>query len=370
MKRIAKVLLCTVLLLALANATKASADPQEVTITRMSIIAELFENTSVKVTVNAELSIPSNYSGTVRSIIFPIIPIGISMESPSKGISSVKALSQDISAQRISTESFGDAIVINFEKNLKAGTVRNISFSFTLTPTTALAKFDDSYRFAYRFYKPNVTLNYNKSIMEAILPRGAGVTKISQDGALSMDPLSERLVAIWVPFPSPRGGGWDFVIEFKMIDQVAPQQSIPQTGSIQQQNMTGLIFPLVISNAITASITFAASLLLMRRQGKVIPIDIPEEGYDEETLVRVEEALEKLDRDERDVIDIIYRNNGKIEQKDLPELTGFSKSKVSRILKRLDSMGFVRRVSQGKTKIVELNPALNRVLRESSEGAE
>lgn len=369
MKQIANVLLCTMLLLTLVSTLDTSADPQEASITRMSVIAELFENASVKVTVNAELSVPRNYSGTLSSIIFPIIPIGISMENPSKRISSVKALSQGISVHRVSTESFGDVVVVNLDEIPKAGTVRNISFSFTLTPTTALAKFDDSYRFAYRFYKPNITLNYNKSVMEVILPKGAGVTKISQDGALSMDPLSERLVAIWIPFPSPRGGGWDFVLEFKIIDQISPQRFNLTTGPLQQ-DMMGFIFPLVISNAITASITFVASLFLMRRHGRVIPISISEEGYDEETLARIEEALEKLDKDERDVIDIIFRNNGKIEQKDLPELTGFSKSKVSRVLKRLDSMGFVRRLSQGKTKIVELNPALNRILKESSERAE
>ncbi|MCS7103073.1 MAG: MarR family transcriptional regulator [Candidatus Korarchaeum sp.] len=346
---------------------EAYADPtQEVGITRMGVIAELFENSSVRITVIAELKIPKNFTGTLRAVMFPVVPIGISLENPAKGVSSFKSLSQGVYVQKVSTQSFSDVIVVSFKDDLKPGETRNVSFSFTLTPTTALAKFDDSYRFAYRFYKPNVTLDYNRSLMEVILPRGAGVTKIGQEGTLGMDPLSERLTAVWYPFPSPRGGGWDFVLEFKIMSQLSGQPIRAETPS--QQTLSASMIPLLlISNVLTAGMTLLVTTVVRRfRYGRDSSALPDSEKLDEETLLKIEEALEKLDRDEKSVLDVIYRNNGKIEQKDLPELTGFSKSKVSRVLKRLDSMKFVRRVSQGKTKIVELNPAVSRVMESSS----
>lgn len=367
MQRTAKVILFIVLLLTTLSLLEVYADPpQEASITRMGVIAELFENSSVRITVIAELKIPKNATGTLKAVMFPVIPIGISVENPAKGVSSFKSLSQEVYVQKTSTQSFSDVLVVGFKDALKPGETKNISFSFMLTPTTALAKFDDSYRFAYRFYKPNLTLDYNKSMMEVILPRGAGVTKIGQEGTLGMDPLSERLTAIWFPFPSPRGGGWDFVLEFKIMSQLA-EQSI-RTGTPSQQTFsTSFIFLLLISNALTAGITVLATTIVRKLRYRRVPTTLPDsDEVDEETLSRIGEALEKLDKDERSVLEVIYRNNGRIEQKDLPELTGFSKSKVSRVLKRLDSMKFVRRVSQGKTKIVELNPAVSRVMEGSS----
>lgn len=368
MKRIARIILCTSVMLITLGTLDVHADPIEGgIITRMGVVAELFENSSVRVTVTAELKIPENATGSLKAVMFPVIPIGISAENPAKSISDPKPLSREVYVQKISTQSFSDAIVVGFKDTLKPGQTRNMSFSFMLTPTTALAKFDGSYRFAYRFYKPNVTLEYNNSVMEVILPRGAGVTKIGQEGTLGMDPLSERLTAIWFPFPRPRGGGWDFILEFRIIDQPAGQY-IRAEVPLQQTFSTPTILLLLISNTITAGTTLLATTTLRRMRygrGPLIPSDGGE--LDEETVSRIGEALEKLDIDERSVLEIIYRNNGKIEQKNLPELTGFSKSKVSRVLKRLDSMRFVRRISQGKTKIVELNPAVFRVMGESAD---
>lgn len=364
----AKVWLCLTLLMLLPILTEVKADPpQDVTITRMSVMAELFENSSVKVTIVAEIKVPSNFTSNIKAVMFPIVPIGIHMENPSKEVSSYTSLSADVRVQKISTQSFSDVIVTSFNDGLRPGSARNFSFAFMLTPNTSLAKFDESYRFAYRFYKPNVTLDYNKSVMEVILPRGAGVTKISQDGALSMDPLSERLVAVWSPFPSPRGGGWDFILEFKMISRISEQSSVLSQPK-QATSMDSMIL-LLISNTITSVVTAAAVTLygrikFSRIRAPLFPAS-EEVPVSEEILSRIAEELEKLDRDEMSIIKIIHKNSGRIEQKDLPELTGFSKSKVSRILKRLDSMNFVRRVSQGKTKVIELNPLITKVLGES-----
>lgn len=370
MKRNAKFWLHLVLLLMILSSLRIGAEPQQdVTITRMNVKAELFENSSVKVTITAEIKVPSNFTGKAKAIMFPVVPIGIHAENPSKEISSWTSLSKDVQVEKVSTQSFSDVILASFMEALKPGDTRNISLNFMLTPNTSLARFDSNYRFAYRFYKPNVTLDHERSVMEVILPTGAGVTKISQDGALSMDPLSERLVAIWYPFPSPRGGGWDFILEFKILSQ-SSEQSVP-SGQQKQGSSVDTMLLLLISNIITAAASLSAVTLYGRLKGRGLkappfPESTEEIPLNEEVISRVMEVLEKLDKDERSILEIIHKNNGKIEQKDLPELTGFSKSKVSRILKRLDSMNLVRRASQGKTKIIELSPVINKVLEEIS----
>lgn len=53
------------------------------------------------------------------------------------------------------------------------------------------------------------------------------------------------------------------------------------------------------------------------------------------------------DADERRVYDLVLEDE--VLQKDLPEATGFSKAKVSRVLDRLERKGLIVRVSHGMT---------------------
>ncbi len=343
-------------------------------INRMNVNAELFENSSVKVTIIAEIIVPSEYNRTLNSIVFPVIPIGIAMENPEKGVQDYRALLGNITVEKIKTESFNDVLLVKFLRKLKPGNATNISFTFTLKPSTALVRLSDNrYRFAYRMYVPNISVYYNTSTMRTILPYGAGITKVGSNGIVEMDSLSDRLTAVWKAFGPPRGAGWDFVLEFKMLNEVPVAASSETTSSAdvtvtKRENfpILELILLIVISNAITG-----ASVLALYRRTVKKKIIVGEWAGEEKELVLSEEdiskykdLIEKLDRDERDIVNIIMDKNGKIEQKELPELTGFSKSKVSRILKRLDSLGVVRRTSLGKTKMIELNPVLKEILKE------
>ncbi len=350
-----------------------------VTINKMNVSTELYENTSVKVTITAEIVVDEEYNGSVNSLMFPVLPVGIVIENPYKGIENLRPLSGDISVSKIETKSYADVILVKFGKEMRPGDVRNITFSFMFKPNTILVRVkDNTYRLVYRFYMPNATVEYNRSTMRILLPYGAAITKIGTSGAVEMDPLSERLTALWKPFPLPRGNAWDFSIVFRVEGETLPPKSeetivitntTPSNGVDRGLPLTELLLAILGSNAITGG----AAFMLYKRASRKPKLEgwsgsSPEEiVLDDETLEQYKELVERLDRDERSILDIILEKGGKIEQKDLPELTGFSKSKVSRILKRLDSAGVVRRTSVGKTKIVEINPILVEMFKEYGE---
>jgi uncharacterized membrane protein len=58
--------------------------------------------------------------------------------------------------------------------------------------------------------------------------------------------------------------------------------------------------------------------------------------------------------DEKLIIDIIKQHGGTIPQKKLPELTGFSKAKVSLILKELKEKGTIRKRFRGRENLIKL----------------
>lgn len=68
------------------------------------------------------------------------------------------------------------------------------------------------------------------------------------------------------------------------------------------------------------------------------------------------DELSLLDEDQRTLYEIVAGSEAEILQKDLPELTGFSKAKVSRMLDKLERKGLVQRLSHGMTNRVVLAP--------------
>ncbi len=69
----------------------------------------------------------------------------------------------------------------------------------------------------------------------------------------------------------------------------------------------------------------------------------------------VEFALRLLDGDKRQVFNEIIEANGEILQSDLHTQTGFSKSKITRILDYLEVKGLIVRKSFGMTNKVVIN---------------
>jgi len=72
------------------------------------------------------------------------------------------------------------------------------------------------------------------------------------------------------------------------------------------------------------------------------------------TREHIERALIKLNRNEKIVLEILEDYEGEIEQSRLVEISGFSPSKVSRIIGNLEKMGIVECRREGKAKVISL----------------
>ncbi len=70
-------------------------------------------------------------------------------------------------------------------------------------------------------------------------------------------------------------------------------------------------------------------------------------------------VLKLLEGDKRKVFKTILDAGGEILQSELPTLTGFSKSKISRILNELESLGLVIKLKYGMTNKVKVNRRIN-----------
>ena len=61
-----------------------------------------------------------------------------------------------------------------------------------------------------------------------------------------------------------------------------------------------------------------------------------------------------LSEAQQKVIDVLHENNGSMWQSELVNMTGFTDSKASRLLSRMEAEGRIRRVRDGMGKKVEL----------------
>ncbi len=345
---------------------------------RLNVQVELYENSTAKVMMIVQVHVSSDSNKSIEAICFPIVPIGRARTVQHIGVKDYSSFSGNISLEKIQNESFSDLLVVRFLKPIEPGETTEFSFVFTVKPDTMLAKVgSDKYRFVYRLYMPNLTVDPNLSTIRVLLPVGASVSKIKGPNvSLQMDPLSERLVAVWEPFGNPIGLGWEFSMEFRVTEEVRtvikPPEEANQTSQPASKESSFPLVEFAIILLLSNIVTGVSTLLISRRflSKKAIskeswsPPAQEVEELSEEEIQEYKDVLERLDRDESNIVKILADSGGRVEQKDLPEITGFSKSKVSRILKRLDSLGVIRRTSSGKTKIVELNPILREILKE------
>lgn len=68
-----------------------------------------------------------------------------------------------------------------------------------------------------------------------------------------------------------------------------------------------------------------------------------------------EEDLKLLDKEEKDIIELILKENGSMFQSDIVEKTGMHKVKITRILDNLEGRGLIERKRRGMSNIVILN---------------
>jgi len=68
-----------------------------------------------------------------------------------------------------------------------------------------------------------------------------------------------------------------------------------------------------------------------------------------------EEDLKLLDKEEKEIIELILKENGSMFQSDIVDKTGMHKVKVTRILDNLEGRGLIERKRRGMSNIIILN---------------
>jgi len=120
---------------------------------------------------------------------------------------------------------------------------------------------------------------------------------------------------------------------------------------------------LIASNVVSGLLAFTVSWFLFKRKivgGRpttISSIDLAKQTLDEKDLKKIEGIINQLTYEELEILKLLAKNGGSMKQREIPSNVGFSKSKTSRMLKRMENMGLITRTSVGRTKQVNLSPA-------------
>ncbi|RLG48943.1 MAG: hypothetical protein DRO06_00385 [Thermoproteota archaeon] len=331
----------------------------------MELTVDLAGENSATITIEMGLSNPPNSTVRVSAVSLYIgggyLPGYVSAVEPqvtsSEGIKELRAV----------PSRSGMNLIMTLSSPLDPGEEENISISLSLDPSIFMMQVrnnSDVYAMFISVEKPNLTVRPPFSDVGAtvLLPPGAvlvqpgpGLPLLSpESGEVLEDPWAGRTRLRWEDLEEYPASGWSFRTSFILGDisslSVQPSNNTPVSPTLTSQ--WGLVVLLVATNSVTMVVSW---IVASRRRApqRVKPAE-------------PETALEMLDEDERLILEKIISRGGVVPQRDLPALTGFSKSKVSRILKRLDKMGVISRKTVGKTKMVSVSPDVRESLGQPS----
>jgi len=332
----------------------------------MELTVDLGGESSATITIEMELSNPPNSTTRVSAVSLYIgggYPPGFG-STVEPQVSS----SEGIKDLRATPSRSGMNLVLVLSSPLDPGEEENVSVTLSLDPSIFIMRVwngSDVYAMFISLEKPNLTVRPNSSTVgvTVLLPPGAilvqpgpGLPLLSPGtGEVLEDPWAGRTRLRWEDLEEYPASGWSFRTSF-ILGDISSLTVQPLTNNTAASppaiSQCGLIVLLIATNSVTMVVSWIVASRRRAAQGA--------------ELVEPETVLEMLDGDERLIIEKIISRGGVVPQRDLPALTGFSKSKVSRILKRLDRMGVISRKTVGKTKMVSVSPGVRESLEQSS----
>lgn len=125
------------------------------------------------------------------------------------------------------------------------------------------------------------------------------------------------------------------------------------SGPAQLDVMIRFAVPVALWAALGAVATVALAAVaryLSRSSGP--PTDTPDESGPEHSTPNAVTAT--LDEDEQFVVDLLVTNDGRVRQSTIVEASEWSKSKVSRLLSRMERDGYVEKITVGRENVVVL----------------
>ncbi len=227
--------------------------------------------------------------------------------------------------------------------------------------------------FNFNLYNPNLTMVQGITDVQVtvLLPRDALLTQLSplmnlfypNKPVIEANLVTRRTQVSWTNLTVAPGEGRLFIVTYSLLGTPSPppqsQQSPPgNTTSGQVAPMSMVV--LVGSNGLAALTSAALTYLLLRRK-----LTQPREAPTVKEEAPPKTVLSQLSPEEMKILETVQAAGGSVSQRDIPPMVGFSKSKVSRMLKRLEELGLINRTTLGRTKLIELSETASRLLSSS-----
>ncbi|RLG46333.1 MAG: hypothetical protein DRN90_06665 [Thermoproteota archaeon] len=362
-------------------------------IERFDIEAYLERNDSCFITIMFTLVVPKEYDTEVTALRLPLlerqdIP-------PREGNITRWETNQGVHLDWTQSMYLSHIMIISFDDPISPGEKRDVRISLSASKGVFVIQVPDNPKgrvFYYRFYQPNISLALESSVLRVYLPPNSILRQFQRYRDL-LSPI-ENLLQIGDEITLGRTTViWDLATPDVMtsertvfsctysLEEVSEPQSetnTSHTGPVSAQTSLTLIFALNIASALTA---FVISWFIFKRgtlEAKlptVSDIDLAKQTLDEKDLKKIEGIIGQLSSEEIEILRLLARNGGSMKQREIPLNVGFSKSKISRMLKRMENMGLVTRNLVGRTKQVNLSPAflayfLSKIQRMQGEGFE
>jgi uncharacterized membrane protein len=146
----------------------------------------------------------------------------------------------------------------------------------------------------------------------------------------------------------------------RSIGGALPSQPVPATTPGQLDGLGVLVWPVgLLAVGVVVVAVAAAARLVGRTPGpSTADPDVAEatEATDaaEATDTSPEPVTVTLDDDEQFVVDLLLSNDGRVRQSAIVDASEWSKSKVSRLLSRMERDGHVEKVTVGRENVVVL----------------
>ncbi|MBI4017662.1 MAG: hypothetical protein HY366_01805 [Candidatus Aenigmarchaeota archaeon] len=271
--------------------------------------------------VESNININATRTDFLMGIIFDRTPSGV-LEYPlfykiDNFVASASFKGASCEAQR---KTWGTAIICDFTKSQGPGRTLELKYA-----TADLVKLVDAQRhFSTTVRAPDDT---DKMVVRAYLSQGLVLIDPEKgvlppytpvDGVSGSD--GRRIFVVWTRNATARGDGLDVTLTY---ERILPQQNSEST----------LLIILGLTGAI---IVIIAAVLLKRRK---------------ETFTQ---PLTLLKEDERRIVEFIQSQNGVARQRAIVAHTGFSKAKVSRLVRDLEARGAVTVRGMGRVNEVKL----------------
>jgi|GEM_PF-4359716 len=290
---------------------------------------DVFENDTALVIITLKPMDELNLSG--YTFIMPVIPV-----STPRSLWDAMIVSGEADLTVVNDTDFKSIFLVrvySIEKELKIS-YKSDAYIYRFRKTISV--YDDRY-FSYVFYTPNLTAC--KVSIEVYLPKNSDLMEVHPTLPIYQPEPTTNMIDIWT---GRRVLGWEDVVTKTF-----------RCALTYRLGIGGLAPIIVIASVVVvaSAISIIGYFIVKRMLKPKIPGISP----------GMEEGKPELNRDEEITLKVIARN-GSVAQKDLPDLTGFSKAKVSRIVNRLVNLGLLSKSEHGRTYIIKLSDEASKLI--------